>query len=64
MVVGICGRFLRRHLDKAILENPDKLGEVIESVFSGFKPFWAETMCRISGVPANSSPHQVIRRKP
>ena len=48
------GRFLRRHLDKKILENPDRLGEVIESVFSGFKPFWARTQQRVSGVPANS----------
>jgi hypothetical protein len=37
------GRLLRRGVDRQILENPDKLGSLIQSVFCGFRYFWEQT---------------------
>jgi hypothetical protein len=40
----ICvARFLRRERDAAILENPAKLGAVMATVLSGFRPIWEQT---------------------
>lgn len=39
----LIGRLLRRRIDKAILTDPSRLKKVIESVFSGFFPFWETT---------------------
>ncbi len=37
------GRLLKRGDDAAVLENPDSLGTVIQTVFGGFRPFWEQT---------------------
>ncbi|MBT9148632.1 MAG: hypothetical protein DDT28_00042 [Dehalococcoidia bacterium] len=38
------GRLLRRDIDSAILSNPNQLKLVIESVFTGFRPLWQQTL--------------------
>jgi len=40
------GRLLKRRIDKSILENPDKLDQVMKSVFEGLFPFWEEVQMR------------------
>ena len=37
-------RLLRRQEDRAILSNPQRLAEVIEGVFSGFRPFYDQIL--------------------
>lgn len=37
------GRLLRRKTDLTITQNPIQLKEIIESVFSGFRPIWEQT---------------------
>jgi hypothetical protein len=37
------GRLLRRTQDAAVLQNPDALGTVIETVFAGFRAIWEQT---------------------
>jgi hypothetical protein len=40
----ICiARFLRAGRDAVILEDPEKLGAVIEPVLAGFRPYWEQT---------------------
>jgi len=39
----IIARVLRRGDDAALLEDPSALGNVIETVFSGFRPYWKQT---------------------
>ncbi|MGD1010599.1 MAG: hypothetical protein ABR951_10655 [Candidatus Aminicenantales bacterium] len=39
----LIGRLLRRDIDTIILSDPSRLKKVIESVFSGFFPFWEKT---------------------
>ncbi len=40
----LIGRLLRRGIDSAILDNPNQLRDVIESVFAGFRPLWDRTL--------------------
>jgi hypothetical protein len=40
------GRLLRRERDTRILEDPDRLKGIIESVFGDFKPIWKRTQMR------------------
>ena len=37
------GRLLRRHSDVAYLEKAERLAEIIETVFCGFRPTWEQT---------------------
>jgi len=37
------GRLLRRDEDKDVLENPEALGAVIQTVLCGFRPTWEQT---------------------
>ena len=37
------GRLLHRQWDAAILGDPEKLAEVMERVFAGFRPYWDAT---------------------
>jgi hypothetical protein len=37
------GRLLRRNKDKPVLENPDALDAVIQTVLCGFRPIWEQT---------------------
>ena len=39
----LVGRLLKRGKDALILEDPFRLKQVIESVFTGFRPIWEQT---------------------
>jgi len=41
------GRLLRRGIDRASLEDPVKLKEIIQSVFCGFRPLWEKTQLSV-----------------